>query len=233
MPSSIKRQVEGAKEKASPLLVQGSQGNTLTINDAQGQRMLEAQVEKFEGIVQPGAGIQGPVKFQKAKCKLFQAGKPQWNMVAPEAVWDGKQLVTNKTAHAVSADEKTVLDARTAVWTATTAQMSLQDAKLQQMKQGRVDFTAEGPKAEVADQVVHMGAGATAHNAGGQQLKADRVHWHLPTGKLEADGHVQILDAGMEVSGQRLKADTKLRRGRLSGGTRVHLKRMPKAKKAG
>ena len=56
---------------------------------------------------------------------------------------------------------------------------------------------------------------------------ANYMRWHMGTGKLEAQGNVVVRDTGTQVYGQRLVSDTRLRRGRLTGGTRIHMQKMP------
>jgi lipopolysaccharide assembly outer membrane protein LptD (OstA) len=63
--------------------------------------------------------------------------------------------------------------------------------------------------------------GVTLTNAKGSQVTADRLNWTMRDGKVEADGNVTLTEEGTRVTGQRLRADIKLKRGRLSGRTRV------------
>jgi len=227
MTAVIKKQIEKEAEKAkAPVTVQAT-GNSFTIDDAQGRRLLEAKVHKLDGTVDLEKGLQVPIKLQQAKCRLFRGGKPQMDLESPTAIWDGKQLIADKSAHAVTSDKQTIIDSGKAVWTADTGHLALDNAKLQAKRQGKLDFTAEGPKALVAEQLVTMPAGGAGRNPEGQQLTADHVRWRMDTGKLEADGNVVILDAGTRITGERLKADTKLKKGRLTGGTRIQLKKTP------
>jgi predicted small lipoprotein YifL len=224
-----KKSVKAAEDKSTISFT--GLGNDFKVNDKDGKRLLEAKVEKMEGSAIPGKGFNGPVLMHKAKCLLYQRGKPQMHLEAPEATWDGKRLVAQKTAHGVSADAKNVIDAQTAVWTAAGGGLDLVTARLQSLKEGKLDFTAEGPKAQVQEQVVTMPAGAVGHNAQGQQLTANHVRWNLKTEKLEANGNVVVSEEGTRVSGQRLLSDTRLKRGRLIGGTRVRTQKAFVAKK--
>lgn len=199
--------------------------NEFRADDAKGNRILEARVGKLHGGLDQ-RGVRGPARFESADCRLFEKGKLSLNLKTPEATWDGKHLTTDKTAHAVTPDGKTVMDAQKAVWTRATGHLDLTSAKLQSMKAGKVDFSAEGPRAEVLNHVVTMPAGGKARNAEGQQLEADHIRWFMDTGKLEARGHVVLSQDGTVITGQRLTADTKLKRGHLRGAARVKLTRL-------
>lgn len=198
-------------------------GNSFKIADNQGRPILEAKVEKVDGKVQMGKGLDGPVKFLKADCRLFKEGVRQLDLQAPEAVWDGVNLVAEKTAHAVTPDGNTIIDSQKATWTAASGNLDLETAKVQRLKGGKLEFTADGPKALVANQVVTMPAGGTGRNAAGQVMRADHVRWHTKTENVEARGNVVVTDAGTRASGQRLVANTQLKRGRLSGGARIQM----------
>ena len=232
-PSPVSKEIQEklreGKEKvaAAPLTVR-SDGSSFAIDDDKGRRLLDAKVGSMEGTVVPGTGIQGPVKLLKVKSRLYQEGKPQIDLQAPEAVWDGKQLIATKTAHAVTADKKMIIDSQKATWTAATGELELETAKLQGMKNGKLDFTAEGAKAHVKDRLVTIPAGAKARNPEGKQLTANSVRWNMDTSRLEANGSVAVTDGETTVSGQRLVADTKLGKGRMSGGTRVVMSKAPK-----
>jgi lipopolysaccharide export system protein LptA len=219
------------KEKGSPAITVEASTNSFTVNDVKGRRLLEAKMERMTGTTKPGVGLQGPVVMHQAKCRLFQDGKPSMDLESPEALWDGERLYTDKTAHGVTADKKTVIDAQKVVWTADTGHLALETAKLQAIKKGQTDFTAEAPKAEVANRIVTMPASATGRNREGQQLRGDRVRWFLDTEKLEATGNVVMTDEGVRITGQRLAADTRLQKGRLSGGTRVVMQKLARSDK--
>jgi lipopolysaccharide export system protein LptA len=222
---AVKKEPRDRKgEDTASITVQGT-GNAFKVQDEKGRQLLEARVEKVDGTFKPGVGLQGPVKLRMAKCRLFQQGKPQLNLDSPEAFWDGERLTTDKTAHAVTADGEMVLDAQKAVWTADTGHLDLETAKVEARKAGKTDFTAEAPKAKVVEKLVTMPAGAAGRNPEGQQLTANHVRWHLDSGKLEANGNVVVLGEGARATGQRLTADTRLQRGRLTGGTRLVLQK--------
>lgn len=200
-----------------------SGGNEFTVDDAQGRPLLRAKMSRTQGSIRPGGSVQGPVLMQDAKCLLYQKGVPQIDLQSPEATWDGQHLRTQREAHGVTADGKTVIDARKAVWTAETAHLALVDAKLQAIKAGKTDFTAAGPEATVVNRLVTMRAGCDARNAEGQELTARTMRWHLDTGRLDAEGSVVVRDAGRVLTGDRLRADTRLERGRLTGHSTLHL----------
>jgi len=218
--------------KSAPLVISGDK-NKFVVEDDKGRPIMEAKVKRVDGMVQSGEGLQGPVKMLGADCRLYENGKPSMDMQSDEATWDGEQLTTQKPAHGVTADKKTIIDARLATWTAESGNLDLTDAKLQAMKNGKLDFTTEGPKAHVANQIVLMPAGSTSRNPEGQQMTADKVRWFMRSGKLEADGRVVLIQEGARVTGQRLRADTRLKQGRMSGGARVQLKQVPKRRKNG
>jgi hypothetical protein len=218
-----------ADERGS-LSVKGT-GNTFVVESPKGLRILEAQVETMGGTVMPSSGLEGPVRMLKARCKLFQDGKPQMELESPEATWDGKHLTSDKPTHAVTSDGTTVIDSQKTVWTAETGHLALEQTKLQALKGGQPDFTAEAPKAEVHRQVATMPSGAVGRNPSGQQLKADRMRWHMDSSRLEADGNVEVIDEGTRITGDHLAADTKLKKGLVTGNTRIHMKRGLIAKK--
>ncbi len=228
----IRRQVKGdeknkpgEKPVVPPTFKVSATGNKFTIDDRQGRRLIEAQVEKVDGTFQPGKGQQGVVKFAQAKCRLFQQGKPQMDMQAPFATWDGERLVADRTAHAVTSDGQTVVDAQHAVWTSDTGALDLRQAKVQGLKQGKLDFTAEGRVARVLGPTVTVPSGGKAWNPLGQQVEADRIVWQRETGKLDANGHVVLTDGETVITGRRLLADTRLKRGRITGGAKVVTKK--------
>jgi len=230
--SAVKDQVRKSTEKRkgekeAPPLDVSTRDNSFSVDDKDGKRLIEAQVRNVDARITPGKGLDGPVRMKQAKCRLFKAGKPQMELESAEAIWDGKKLYTEKSAHAVSSDKLTVMDAGKAVWTADTGHLSLEAATVKQMKNGKVDFTADAATAQVVEKVVTMPAGATGRNQEGQQLTAQHVKWRLESGKLEANGNVVIIDtnANTRITGQRLAADTRLKKGRLSGGARIHLKK--------
>jgi hypothetical protein len=225
---AVRKELRGKKGEPPPPATITSEASRFTVDDAQGKRMIEATAAKVTGSMVAGKGMQGPVRMLNTKCRLFKNGKPDMDMESPEATWDPakKQLTAEKQAHAVSADKKTILDGSRAVWTAQTGHLSLWDAKLQSMKGKQVDFNASAPRAEVQDNVANMTQGATGANSDGQRLTADRVKWHLDTAHLEADGHVVVTDADTRVTGAHLAADTKLKRGRMTGGTRTVMRQL-------
>ena len=223
------RRLRRAAEKELSGIKFAANKNSFRVSDRNGQRLLEAKVDRMEGGFQPGGAMNQPIRFKKAKCLLFQEGKPNMHLESPEAVWDGKQLVTDKTAHAVTADGATVMDAQKAVWTADTAHLQLETAKLTSLKKGKTEFVTDAPKALVVNHVATMPDGAVARNPRGQQLTADHMRWHLKTQKLEANGNVVVTEKGKRVSGDRLVSDTRLKRGRFSGNTEVRMRKLPGA----
>lgn len=232
-PVAPPRQVtEAVKEKAKKAVERDiagidlkALGNKFTVDDEKGLRMLDAKVERVDGSVKPGIGMQGPVKLIKVKALLHQKGQPQLNVDAPEGTWDGKLFIAEKTVHAVTADGTTVIDAQRAVWTAATGKLDLFDAKLKTLKGGKEDFSGEAPRAEVLDKVITMPTGGQGRNPEGQHLRANRIRWNSTTGRLEAQGNVVLTDENMQVTGQRLTSNTKLKKGRLSGGSRLRMQK--------
>jgi hypothetical protein len=226
---AVRREARKAAEKDVASIDLSALGNDFTVDDEQGRRMLEAKVERIEGSFKPGTGLKEPVKLIQVKALLYEQGRPQMDLITPEATWDGKQLVTQKAARAVTTDKETVIDARKAIWTAASGHMDLETANLQSLKNGKTDFTAEAPKAFVTGDVVTMPAGAAGRNPEGQQLRANHMRWNLKTGNLEAQGNVTITEEGTRVTGQRLSSNTKLKRGRLTGGTQMRMRKLPTA----
>src|SRR5687768_15961958 len=98
--------------------------------------------------------IQGAVRMQGAKCRVFTDGKPQLDLEAPEATWDGKVLRTQKATHGVTADGETVIDAQSAVWTANGGELALVNAKLQSLQKGKPSFTVDASKASVNGDII-------------------------------------------------------------------------------
>jgi hypothetical protein len=223
--TKIKEQVAkaGRKQAASTVEVSG-EGNSFMVDDEKGRRLIEAKVERVDGAMRPDQGMQGPVLMKKLKCRLFQDGKPQLDLVAPEATWDGKELRAEKTAHGTTPDGTTVIDAQKAIWTAKGGGLALDGAKLKALKKGQETFVADAPKATVIGDLITMPAGAEGRNPEGKRLQANHVRWHRESGRLEANGNVLVADKDTEVTGQRLQADTKLQKGRFSGNTRVRAK---------
>lgn len=222
----VKQKAKEVGKKYIPPSFKISAGdNKFNIDDEKGKPIIQADVVKVEGAFTPGKGPDGPVKLTTVKCRLYQQGKPQMDFQAPFATWDGKQLIADRTAHAVTADGATIVDARRAVWTASTGHLDLNDAKVQGMKQGKMDFTAQGRVAYVRGPVVNIPSGGRAQNSMGQQMQADRVVWQRESGKIEANGHVTLTDADTVITGQKLVADTRLKRGKITGGARIRTKR--------
>jgi lipopolysaccharide export system protein LptA len=233
----LKKQVSKELEKAkrdpalSRIQVSGDK-NTFVVSDTDGRPLIEAKVDRIDGAMRPDQGIQGPVQMRKAKCRLYQKGKPQMDLVAPEATWDGKQLVAGKTAHGTTTDGGMVLDAQKAVWTADNGILMLDGANVQSLEKGKTTFTADAPKAEVNGNIITMPAGGIGRNPEGQRLKADHVRWFRDTRKLQAEGHVVVSEPGTQVTGHRLVADTRLKKGKFSGGARIQARsgKLPFAK---
>lgn len=240
-----------------PQLSVDMSGNQFTVDNENGQRLLEADVQKVEGKVVPGKGVEGAVKMLQTKCRLFKNGKLEMTLDSPEATWDGFKLISEKQVHAVTAAQDKIIDANRSIWTAKTGILELEKAKLQSMNGKKLEMTGEAPKVVVQNQVATMGDGATGRtptgdqmqarqlrwhfkpkrmegrgrvhlvNSDGGQLTADSMNWTLDSGKVEADGNVTLLQDGTTVTGQRLRADIKLQKGRLSGRTRVVMKKGP------
>lgn len=220
-----KKAKEAGKKYIPPTFKISANENKFNIDDEKGKPIIQADVVKVEGAFTPGKGAEGPVKLTTIKCRLYQQGKPQMDFQAPFATWDGKQLVADRTAHAVTSDGETIVDAQRAVWTASTGHLDLTQAKVQGMKQGKMDFTAEGRVAHVRGSVVNVPSGGQARNSQGQQMRADRIVWQRQSGKVEATGHVTLTDADTVITGQKLLADTRLKKGRITGGARIRHKR--------
>lgn len=210
-------------KKSSPILVQSS-GSSFKVADPQGKPLIDANMERMEGEVQSGQGLRSPIQMHGVKALLYEKGEPNMDLTAPEAVWDGEQLIATKTAHGVTRDGKTIIDGAKTIWTSGSGNLALDDAKLQGLKDGKVNFVANGPKATVVQKLVTMPEGGTGRNPDGQQMTGDHVKWHMDTAKIEADGHVVVLDTGVRVTGDHLKGDTKLSRGKISGHVRTELK---------
>jgi hypothetical protein len=208
-------------------------GTTFSLDDPNGLPILKASAEKFQGLVRGSAGLQGPVTLQQARCQLFEKGKPSMTFESPEAVWDGEHLSSEKTARAVMSDGNTRIESQKAVWTAATGALAVDGAELQGFRRGKVEFTATAPHADIVQGTATMPRGALGRNAAGQQLKGDVMRWQLRSGKLEADGHVVLTDTGIEVTGDRLRADTRLKKGRLTGSSRYRGRRLPAGKTNG
>ncbi|HTE21405.1 MAG TPA: hypothetical protein VK689_23830, partial [Armatimonadota bacterium] len=124
----LQRKLNRRKDDTPPLSIVMS-GNSLQVEDAKGLRVLDAKVEKMDGKVTTGKGIDGPVRFKVAKCRLYKDGKPQLNLDAPEAVWDGKQLIAEKAVHAVTPEGDRVMDATRSIWTAANGHLELDNGK--------------------------------------------------------------------------------------------------------
>jgi hypothetical protein len=221
---AVKKELLGKeKDDPAPMTVTGT-GSAFTVDNKAGQRVIQAKLTNMQGTIKPGEGVQGAVQMKGVDAILFDKGKPSMNMTTPAATWVNKQLITDQTAHGVSADKKTVLDAQKAVWTSQGNVIDMEQSKVQGMKNGKLDFTAEGPKAHVADRWVTMNSGARTHNEEGQQMTADHLRWNLDSGKTLAEGNVVVTEEGTRISGPKLDADTKLRKGRFTGRTRVWMK---------
>lgn len=245
----------GDKVKDETKLTVAMTGNQFTVDDDKGNRLLEADVKKVDGQLTPGKGIEGAVKMLESKCRLFKNGKLEMTLDSPEATWDGVKLISEKSVHAVTAAKDKVIDAKRSVWTAKDNVLELEQAKLQSLAGKKLELTAEAPKAVVKDKIATMSQGVTGRTPDGDQMKATEMRWHftprrmegaggvtltnpqgsrltsntmkwmLDTGKVEADGNVTLTEEGTTVTGQRLRADIKLKRGRLSGRPRVVMKR--------
>ncbi len=273
----------------TPLQVAIQRG-VFSVDEANGQRAMEARPESTEGLVNTGGSASGPVTFTRVSCKLFKNGRPDLDLVAPKAVWkdealttdsgadvvsaDGtwkahakravwkdqvlrmfevtatlfkqgrpdvnlsapevytreNQLVADKTAHAESPDRVARMDARIAVWTRTTAHLHLEQAVGQKWEGGKQTFDAEGSRAEYQNDVLTLPAGGRGRRLdNGSTVRADRVRWHRTSGKLEADGRVQLDTPEHRIVGARFVGNTTLENGRFSGRPRprVYLKQPP------
>lgn len=225
---AVRKELKRAqKERGTTITAQGLK-NDFTVDDEDGKRLLEAKVEKFGGMMTPGGKMGQPVQLTQIKARLFQKGQPQMDLTAPTATWDGKILRAEQTAHAVTSDGKSVIDAQKAAWTASNGLLALEQATMSGLKEGKPEFTAEAPRANVLEKVVTMPNGGVGRNPDGQQLTANRMRWHMDTSVLEANGNVRVQDNETVVTGERLVSNTKLQRGKMTGGTRVVMQREPK-----
>jgi lipopolysaccharide export system protein LptA len=199
-----------------------SSANNFTVDDNKGRRLLIAKVDRTQGVYKPGTGVEGPVRFFNAKCKLYQKGVFQLDFTSPECTWDGNLLSTDKTGHGVTADGNTVIDAQQAVWHSDTGHLSLGNANLKRLKNKKaLEFTGKAPKAEVENDVVTMPAGGEGWNPEGQKLTGNVIRWNLKNSKLEADGNATVTTSDMTLSGDHLRANTKLEKGVFTGNTKM------------
>ncbi len=199
-----------------------SDANNFTVDDDKGLRLLEAVVTRTEGVYKPGEGVKGPVRFFGAKCKLYQKGVFQLDFTSPECTWDGDFLATDKTGHGVTADGNTIIDAQKAVWNSDTGHLALETALLKRLKNKKtLEFTGKAPKANVANDVVTMPAGGEGWNPEGQKLTGNVIRWNLKNSKLEADGNATVTTSDMMLTGDHLRANTKLEKGQFNGNCRM------------
>ncbi len=220
-PSSLPGQNSPAPTRST---VAGT-NNQFTVDDPKGRRLLESHVKHLDGLLGNRSALQGPIELHDSHSRLFQKGKFQMTLDSPHSTWDGSRLISDTPVHGVTADEKTIIDARKATWVSDSGLLILETARMQSMKGGVVEFTAEGPYAEVLNDVVTMNRGGSGRNKEGQSMRGDRVRWNLKTNILDAEGHVVVDDPGTRVTGQRLHSDTKLQRGRVWGQTRTVMQR--------
>ena len=202
-----------AKDPGSTIVVQGN-NNKFSVEDEDGLPLLEAQSATVEGQVVGGAGLDSPVHLKGVKALLYQHGKKSLTFESPEAVWDPNKntLSTDKSMHGVTQDNPdrpTIIDGQKTIWTAATkakkgqpktaekpARLELETAHLQQMNKGNLEFTAEGPHAVVVGSMTEMDRGAHGSNPDGQEITANHVLWNKDTHKLDAEGHVVVVDSG-------------------------------------
>lgn len=203
-----------------------SSANSFSVDDTKGRPLLVAKVDRTEGKYVPGKGVDGPVRFFNAKCKLYQRGVFQMDFDSPECTWDGKLLSTDKTGHGVTADKGTIIDAKKAVWHSDTGHLSLETTQLKRLKNKKdLEFTGKAPKAEVQDDLVTMPAGGEGWNPEGQHLSGNVIRWNLKNSKLEADGNATVTTSDMTLSGDHLRANTKLEKGVFTGNTKLVAKK--------
>ncbi len=207
--------------------------NQFEVKDLMGKPLIMSKVFRVTAAMGSAKGMQGPVKMEKTRSRLFQKGQAQMDLDSPEAQWDGKLLISDRPVHGVMADKSTVMDGNKAKWTAATGHLWLADAKVQAIREGKIDFTAEGPQAHVEKQIVTMDSGAVARKPDGQTLTAQHVRWNLKTGELEANGNVVVSRPGTRITAERLKGNTQLNKGRVSGRVRVQLDKAPDSRDTG
>jgi hypothetical protein len=216
-------------------------GNSFSLQDPQGRKLLDAKSRRLAGGLEPGGGFTGPMKMEGSESVLYQKGEKQMDFKAPEAVWDNetKKLVAEKTAHGVTADKRTIIDSQKATWMADTGNMDLTKAKMKELtKEGEVEFFVEAPTAFISNNIVTMPSGGKIYNPHGRKLTADVMHWHMKTGRLEANGHVVLTDPDTRATSEHLVSDTKLRKSRMWGKGQIQIKqgkqgRSGRARKAG
>jgi hypothetical protein len=225
--AAVRRELKKAQKDGGVTMTTKALGNSFTVEDENGKRLLEAKVEKVEGMLQPGGKLGQAVQLSVVKARLFEKGKPQMDLTTPFATWDGKLLKTERTAHAVTTDGKSVIDAQKATWTADSGLLALEEATMNGLKNGKPDFIAQAPRADVLEKVITMPNGGVGRNPQGQQLTANRMRWHMETGVLEANGNVRVQDNDTVVTGNRLVSNTTLKRGKMTGGTQVVMRREP------
>lgn len=193
-----------------------------------GTRLIEVSAEDMDTDVSQSGEIQGTVAMRQVNSVLYRAGKPQLVLTAPDATWDGEQLVAPTSSHGERVDGLAVLDGKRTVWTAKTRRLEMLTARAQQFKDGKLGFTANAPRMIMLGDVITMPDGAVGMNAEGMRMQARRATWNLKTGVLEASGDVRVTSPKMRLTGNRLRSNTRLRRLRMSGNARGTLYRQRK-----
>src|SRR6266702_4744779 len=101
-----------------------------------------AKVQRTAGVMGGGDPNQ-PVQFTVADCMLYKDGKEHMRIITPQAVWQNGHLTAGQTAH----------------HNQTNGVLHMTDANGQQYKDGKVFYTAQGPRADYQYDLLTMPAG--------------------------------------------------------------------------
>ncbi len=143
----------------------------------------------------PRAGQLPAVEVEKTTVTTVDAqGKRQWELRADEVVVDGP---------------------------ANTAVLTRVQGTYYQRGQPTVTFSAPRGTFNIQTRIVVLSGGVRARATSGRAVEADNVEWSPKSQQIVATGAVVLRQKGLTLRGDRLTADTSLRRANLVGNIRV------------
>lgn len=214
---------QGAAAPRTPINITGRK-NEIVVTDPQGRTLLQANSLRLRGRFQPGAKENEPIHFETAKCRMFQKGKPEWDLASPDATWDGERLLARKSATADSADGKLKIVSTQATWDSNSGALEATQAKMESLERGRVEFRAGGPLARVVGSTITLPRGGSGENSQGEKMQAGHLVWKRDTGQLTASRGVVLQLTRATITGPSMTANTRLQKGRFKGRTRMVLR---------
>lgn len=222
--SGAEKPAEELKTRVADVTVRGS---SFEARDPEGRLVLSLQVASTQTALSAARGVEGAVTLERIDGILYREGEPSLWVKAPEAVWENGVLRAVKGVRSGSADGRLACEGARAEWTASTDLLRVQrarcDARDQRVEMGSkparpsTTLRAEGPLALWHEGRLTMPEGFKARTTDGATLEARQLVWRPEVARVLATGDVTATRHGARIWGERLVADTQLRRIQVTG----------------